>query len=116
MRYEHPHLIVEAHEWAWSLRTQGFPVYAITASGELVEVGETKKHVARYALPEGTVAVVRYYESVKGHVTLYVYTIPELREYRVEELEGFAVPEELKARLPQAALDAINKLALAHLD
>jgi hypothetical protein len=87
------------HEWAWSRRTSGFPIWAIRSGAkelsEWVDVGYTEKKPTYYPLPEDTIAVVRYYKSYKGYVTYYVYIPNYLGEYIIDEKNNFEIPQEL---------------------
>jgi len=76
-------LFVAFHEWAWSLRTQGFSVFAILQDGKVVEIGKTQKRPCVYKLPENTIALIREYTSNSGRRTIFIYTIPDLQEFRV---------------------------------
>jgi hypothetical protein len=83
------------HEWAWSRRTSGFPVWAIRANGSQEDVGYTEKGAAYYPLPEDTIAVVRLYKSYRGYKTYYVYIPGRTEEFAVDEKNNFEIPEEL---------------------
>jgi len=91
-------LIVGAHEWAWSIRTSGFPVYAVRKLGEnytVIQIGTTKKQMARYDLPSETVAVVREYMSNRGYRGYHVYIFQnnEIKQYILHELDDFSIPQ-----------------------
>jgi len=102
-------IFVRYHEWAFSLRTSGFPVYAVTSRG-LVKVGVTKKAPTSYRLPPGTVAVVREYRSNRGYRTFYIY-FPDGRELEADEKSNFELP----ADVPEAVRKAVDVLATASL-
>ena len=105
-------LLVGFHEWAWSHRTSGFPVFALLGTGELVRVGYTRKRLTFYRLPEGTVAVIRYYESNSGYRTLYVYSVPELEKYVIDEKEDFdmsVLPEGLRPLVEKAVFELLGE-------
>jgi hypothetical protein len=87
------------HEWAWSRRTSGFPVWAIRsgakAPSEWVDVGYTEKRPTFYSLPSDTIAVVRFYKSYRGYVTYYVYVPGKGEEFAIDEKNNFEIPQEL---------------------
>ncbi|MEM2196591.1 MAG: hypothetical protein QXI11_02040 [Thermoproteota archaeon] len=88
-------LLVGAHEWAWSRRTLGFPVYAVLkvpGGFELQKIGETLKHFTKYYLPKNTVAVVRKYVSNLGNRRYYIYVFDndDFRTYILSEVENFS--------------------------
>ena len=89
-------LLVEFHEWAWSQRTSNFPVVAITATGELVELGGTQKAETFYRLSAATKWVARYYKSYSGSTReVTVYEVPSLQAKVIgtyEQLEGLEQP------------------------
>lgn len=97
-------LHVEAHEWAWSRRTQGFPVYALFADGSIREIGSTAKRYATYEVPEGAIGIIRKYVSNQGYRTFYVYTLPGLAEFPVAELFDFRTNV-----LPNSVREAFEK-------
>jgi hypothetical protein len=110
--YENGKLVgikVGFHEWAWSRRTSGFPVWAIragfTSPSEWVDVGYTEKGVTYYSLPEDTIAVVRLYKSYRGYTTYYVYIPGDSREFAIDEKNDFEIPSELPEEV-KAALRA----------
>ena len=80
---EDGNLFVGTHEWAWSLRTQGFPIFAVKADGKVEEIGTTQKRAKIYKLPKDTIALIREYVSNSGRRTLFIYTIPDLQEFAV---------------------------------
>ncbi|MEM2169712.1 MAG: hypothetical protein QW186_07925 [Candidatus Bathyarchaeia archaeon] len=91
-------LIVGAHEWAWSIRTSGFPVYAVLEIGgkhEAAQIGTTRKQMTRYELPRGTVAVFREYVSNRGYRGYHVYIFQnnEIKQYILHELDDFSIPQ-----------------------
>jgi hypothetical protein len=88
-------IMVGFHEWAWSRRTSGFPVWAIRAPNEWVDVGYTEKGVTYYPLPENTIAVVRFYKSYRGYTTYYVYIPGRGEEFAIDEKNNFEIPSEL---------------------
>lgn len=92
-------LLVGFHEWAWSLRTSGFPIWAVFPDGSIHEIGRTNKHPTAYRLPRETVAVIRRYQSNKGYRTYFVYVIrrnsEELEQFEIDERDNFEVPEKL---------------------
>ncbi|RLI47498.1 hypothetical protein DRO69_00515 [Candidatus Bathyarchaeota archaeon] len=89
------------HETAWSRRTSGFPIWGIkkTEKGyrdtgyRVQQVGETQKKPF-YIDIDDFLCIIRYYESFKGYVTLYIYYVDnsELKEVTVYEKENFNVP------------------------
>uniref|UniRef100_A0A7C4RXT7 Uncharacterized protein n=1 Tax=Fervidobacterium pennivorans TaxID=93466 RepID=A0A7C4RXT7_FERPE len=88
------YLLVGSHEWAWSRRTSGFPVYALVNVGsgfEMQKIGETSKKLMKYSLPKYTVAVVREYVSNLGNRRYYVYIFKDdiIKEYILSEVENF---------------------------
>jgi len=102
-------VFVGYHEWAWSLRTSGFPVFAITQSG-VVKIGVTCKKPAIYKLPEGTIAIIRQYVSNLGNETWYIYTIPELHEFRVGDKNDWDTSE-----LPSGIKEIVTNMIQQHL-
>jgi len=104
--YENGKLVgikVGFHEWAWSRRTSGYPVWAIRAgSPEWEDVGYTEKRVTYYPLPEDTIAVVRLYKSYKGYATYYVYIPGDSREFAIDEKNNFEIPQELPEEVKTA--------------
>ncbi len=74
MRIEGNVLVTGYHEFAFSLRTTGFPIYSITKDG-VQEIGKTVKWPAKYPLPAGTLAVMRKYVSNSGIVYFTVYPL-----------------------------------------
>ena len=110
--YENGKLVgikVGFHEWAWSRRTSGYPVWAIRRGaihpGEWVDVGYTEKGVTYYPLPEDTIAVVRYYCSNRGYKTYFVYIPGRSEEFAIDEKNNFEIPSELPEEV-KAALRA----------
>jgi hypothetical protein len=106
--YENGKLVgvrVGFHEWAWSKRTSGFPVWAIRANGGWEDIGYTEKKVTYYPLPEDTIAVVRYYCSNRGYKTYYVYIPGRGEEFAIDEKNNFEIPSELSEEV-KAALRA----------
>ena len=110
MRWEGNKLKVEFHEWAWSQRTSGYPVYALTENG-LIKIGETKKAYAEYTIPEGTKAVVRIYRSNRGYLTVYIYT-RDGNSIVVDEKENFRGLEQLE----QQVREAVETIIQQHID
>jgi len=87
-------LIVGFHEWAWSLRTTGFPVYAIRKLDEkyeIAQIGSTRKQLSKYTLPDGTVAVFREYVTNRCYREYYIYVFKgdKVKEYAIYEATGF---------------------------
>jgi len=101
MRWEGNRILVDFHEWAWSRRSEGFGVYAIKSDGTVEKIGVTVKRPVTYQLPAGTIAVMRYYESNKGYVSLYIYT-KDGKQFSVHEVENFGIPEELDDKVRMA--------------
>ena len=101
-------LIVDFHEWAWSLRTQGFPVYAVTKNGEKILIGGTVKKRTVYDLPPDTIAVLRRYYSNAGYLTVFVYLLDddEIHEIILNEQNNFEGIESL----PELVKEAIKEL------
>jgi len=100
-------LVVSYHEWAWSARTSGFGVYAIKSDGTIEKIGTTTKKPAVYHLPDSTIAVMRYYESNKGYVSLYIYT-KDGKSYAIHETESFRMPYELDDKIKEAIIRWLN--------
>jgi len=100
-------LFVDFHEWAWSSRTCGYGVYAVKSTGEIEKIGTTTKKPMTYTLPEGTVAVFRYYESNRGYATIYIY-LPDGRTFAIDEKDNFKMPEELSDTIKKAIIDWLN--------
>ena len=94
-------LVVGFHEWAWSRRTEGFGVYAIKEDGSTERIGTTTKKPAVYHLPQGTIAVMRYYESNRGYASIYIYT-KDGKSYAIHETENYAIPPELDEKVRMA--------------
>jgi hypothetical protein len=92
--WENHELRVGFHEWAWSRRTSGMPIYAILSDGKVQKVGETEKRPMRYYLPKETKAIVRVYWTGKGYHTLEVFN--KEGNWLIDERENFAIPDELK--------------------
>jgi len=107
---EDGNLFVGTHEWAWSIRTQGFPIYAILQDGEVVEIGSTQKRAKIYKLPKDTIAILREYVSNSGRRTLFVYTIPDLQEFAVGDSNNWDTSE-----LPSNLQGIIEGLIQKHL-
>jgi len=104
-------LIVGFHEWAWSLRTQGFPVFAVLEDGQVVKIGVTTKGRETYYLPEGTVAVVRKYYTNRGYLTIFVYLIQDGKviEVIVDEGNDFEQLNQLPPVVQKAVDDMIGE-------
>lgn len=105
VRWEKNKIVVGHHEWAWSLRTQGFEVYAIfkkEGDGNLyyLPIGRTKMRPSTYVLPEGTVAVFKFYRSNVGCRYLHVYT-PDGKRYDIDIdiSENYEIPEDFPVEL-----------------
>jgi len=98
-------LFVGTHEWAWSLRTQGFPIFAISKDGKVRDVGLTEKKARIYKIPEDTIALIRHYVSNSGRRTWFIYTIPDLKEFRVGDGNDWDVSE-----LPNGIKQVIEKI------
>jgi hypothetical protein len=103
VRWEGNKLHVGYHEWAWSQRTQGFPVYAVLGE-EVIKIGETTKRPWTYIVPQGTIAVVRRYETNKGYTEYHVY-LPGGEHYVIDEKSDYNIPEEL----PETVRKALSK-------
>lgn len=63
----HPH-----HRTAWSLRTSGLPLVAVTMSGETVRIGSTRKAAGYIDVPDDAVAILWCYSSNTGRRTVHV--------------------------------------------
>jgi hypothetical protein len=100
-------IFVKYHEWAFSLRTSGFPVYAILPSGAPIRIGVTQKAPTSYKLPPDAAAVIREYRSNRGYRTFYVY-LPDGREFKADEKSNFELPA-----APEAVRKAVEILAAA---
>jgi hypothetical protein len=99
-------LFVGTHEWAWSLRTQGFPIFAILRNGETRTIGTTTKRATIYTLPSGTIAILREYVSNSGRRRWFIYSIPDLKEYEVGDNNDWDVSE-----LPSGLREIIEEMA-----
>jgi len=99
------------HETAGSKRTEGFPIYAITPLG-IKRIGKTRKRAFCLQLPENTICVIRYYESNKGYITLYVYYREgeHTKMVRVYETTDFQIPP-----VPEEVRDAIRNFIFNYL-
>ena len=88
-------LFVGFHKWAWSRRTEGFPVFAVVNNKKFIYIGETQKRATAYELPEGTKFVVRYYESNRGLRYWYIYFLHKgaVKEYELSENWHFSFPD-----------------------
>jgi len=94
-------IFVGYHEWARSLRTQGYSVYAITIEKGLVtdhwrfkKIGETQKRPKYYEIPPNTKFVLRVYRSNSGLWYFYLY-FPfkgEVKEIKITERKNFEPP------------------------
>lgn len=74
-------VVFDFHELAWSARTTGRPVYALTLEG-LVPIGRTQKGRCVFRLPSGTVGVVVPYTTNRGYRVLWYYDLSgNLRKY-----------------------------------
>jgi len=87
-------LLVGFHEWAWSRRTCGFPIYAIVRQPngfEMRKIGSTTKLATKYVLPENTVAVVKKYVSNRGvrEYDVYILAGDEIHRYGLYEENNF---------------------------
>ncbi|MHA1723102.1 MAG: hypothetical protein ACTSXW_08505 [Candidatus Baldrarchaeia archaeon] len=90
------------HETAWSRRTSGFPIWGITER-DIRKIGETQKKAFKLPFSE-YLAIVRYYESNSGYITLYVYykLNDELKVVEVSEKDNFdltEIPQKLRPPL-----------------
>lgn len=99
------------HETAWSRRTSGFPIWGIkeTETGYKVQqIAETQKKPFSIDYDD-FLCIIRYYESFKGYVTLYIYYVDnsELKEVTVDEKENFNVP----GHVPLEIVVVIQRLA-----
>jgi hypothetical protein len=103
-------LFVDFHEWAWSQRTQGFPIYAVLNNGKAVQIGITVKKPKVYQIPEGTIAVVREYVSNSGLRTLFIYSIPSLQEFTIGDKNNWDVSE-----LPENLQSVLGNMIQQHL-
>ena len=74
MKIEDGNLFVGYHELAFSLRTEGFPIYAIL-SKNVQKIGETTKRPAKYFLPVDTQGIMTEYHSNSGMVYFTVYPV-----------------------------------------
>lgn len=104
-------LYFKFHEAAWSRRTTGFPIWGFDSDGKIVEIGETKKRSFSIQLSDKPVAV-RYYESNRGYITLFVYYVDngKLKEVIVEEQRDWEIPEmpENVKKLVQRIVDKLK--------
>jgi hypothetical protein len=110
MKLEKNKLFVDFHEWAWSLRTCGFPIFAILKDGEVVKIGETRKKPTVYKIPKETVAILREYVSNSGLTKWFIYTMPSLQEYIVGDRNNWDTSE-----LPDNLQSIIEKLVEKYL-
>jgi hypothetical protein len=101
-------LMVGYHEWAWSFRTSGMPVWALFPDGHAEEIGGTDKKPTSYTIPAGAVGVVRKYESYSGLLTFHVYSLPDGVEYYVEEQFNFST-----ANLPEKLREPVTKFLVS---
>ena len=90
-------IYVGFHEWAWSRRTQGFPIFQVKMqNGSFVFklIGETQKRATVYTVDPFTDFIVRYYESNSGYVTWHVYfrLNSEVKEIPISEQYNFEPP------------------------
>lgn len=95
-------LLVGYHEWAWSIRTSGFSVLALFPDGSTVCIGDTQKAPRVYEVPEGALAVVRFYCSNRGYRSYYVVPVGQHTEYVVGERDNFSAPEGLSPEVVRA--------------
>ena len=110
MKLKENKLFVDYHEWAWSMRTQGFPIFAVSQDGKVVQIGTTTKKPKIYKLPENTVAIVRKYVSNSGIETWHIYTIPSLNEFVIGEKNNWDT-----SKLPENLQGIINCMVQQYL-
>ena len=100
-------VFVDFHEWAWSARTSGYGVYAITQQGDIIKIGVTTKKPASYEVTDDTIAIFRYYESNRGYVTLHLY-MRDGRQYTIEQKENFRMPYDIDDKIKVALIKWLN--------
>jgi len=100
-------VFVDFHEWAWSARTSGYGVYAITQQGDIIKIGVTTKKPASYEVTDDTIAIFRYYESNKGYASIYIYT-KDGKQYGVHQTESFRMPYDIDDKIKVALIKWLN--------
>jgi len=103
-------LTVQSHLWAWSIRTTGFPVYALKADGSAVLIGSTSKRQQTYMVPADAVAIVRTYITTLCNHAFYVLPLDSKAEYEVRGVCGYDT-----SRLPQQVREPFARFLRSYL-
>ena len=70
-------VVLREHEFAWSLRTSGFPLNIYDGSEKLLVALRTSKRAEIIDAPDSARYLVHFYESNSGRRYVYVYRLPE---------------------------------------
>ena len=97
-----------------SLRTQGFPVLAVTYNEgrfEMVEIGRTIKAPTTYTIPPNTAVIIRKYVSNKGYRTYYVYRVIDGELITIlDEKNSFEIGEAPLTELERKAVEWFREM------
>lgn len=72
-------IVIGEHEFAWSLRTSGFPLNVYDSEGNLLVGLTTSKRARIVEVPDEAKYLVHFYESNRGRRYAYVYELLEKR-------------------------------------
>ena len=70
-------LILREHEFAKSLRTQGFPIVILDEKGKIIAVTEAEKRAKELLLPRRPKLLAHFYRSNRGRCYVHVYSLEE---------------------------------------
>ena len=76
-------VVLGEHEFAWSLRTSGFPLNVYDAGERLLVALRTSKRTKVIEVPDEAKYLVHFYESNRGRRYAYVYRLPEKKLVKV---------------------------------
>jgi hypothetical protein len=77
VKVENGYLYIGFHEFAWSVRTSGFPCYFLNSSGKVVGKFHAEKRAMRVQIPEGSKYLFRKYWTNSGYPDHTLYLLKE---------------------------------------